>query len=807
MDPFIGSGGTGFGAGGHNPGAQVPFGMMRLGPDTGQRILGAQVILPFDHYGGYSHGDNSVIAFSHTHLVGAGVGDLGNFGVMPVLLPVNATDTELESVCTKPRGHASAFKHGEGQEFACPGYYAVELPEIGVVSQVAAGGTHAGVHRHTFSKGSGRCGILIDVCHTAMGDGEKSCREAQVSVARGDNGSLNVSASMTMAGSLTGRGPGRGVRLHWQGAVRFAAADSHLNAIPAEARLWSNGAMEVRGTSSATSSSGSLGIVLSVPCSAASEVVPVVASVRAALSFVSIETAAANLDEQLPEKLGTDPMDAVRQLASQAWDVRLAVAELSVSNNDRGQALATKFFTALYHSFLAPSVFDEAGRVYPAMNSANKTRRLQRRGRRLTDMSLWDIHRTQLPWLSFVEPDVYADVLLSIQEMGEEGGGDMPRWPLANVYTGCMIGSHGMVAIAEAVAKGQAGVLNLTSVWNMMRAHAFTERPHAGMSHAENYSQLGFVPSEADQRSASLTLAYAFDDAAMATVARAAGATAAAEKLLRRSRGGYPLLWSHDRLLMCPRSAASGSLACPGDPAVPYPFEHHYTEGDALQWLWFVPHDPEGLLALFPSNASFVAKLHAFIADSRPQSKGGKWPDFLGTTLANGWYWAGNEPDLLAPWLFNFAGAQNYTAYWTRWLVDHAYTLESGGIPGNDDFGTMSAWLLWAMVGLYPLAGTDRFVVGAPSVEHVRIERAPAPLCVTAHNASAAANVYVQRAELNGVPLSEPFLTFEQLGTTAGGPGGCVSLEFWMGSAPVPWPPAPGAGSSDHAQTSSPLDP
>ena len=223
---------------------------------------------------------------------------------------------------------------------------------------------------------------------------------------------------------------------------------------------------------------------------------------------------------------------------------------------------------------------------------------------------------------------------------------------------------------------------------------------------------------------------------------------------------------------MCPRTR-TGALRCPLDPKLPYPFEKHYVEGSALQWLWFVPHDPLLLVQLFGSNASFVAKLDAFMVDARRRP--------LGNSMPNGYgYWAGNEPDLLAPWLYAFAGAQHRAANTTRWLTEHKYSDAADGVPGNDDFGTLSAWLVWATLGLYPLAGSDGFVVGSPRFGEVEL-RSPdgQRLTIRAHNASAA-NTYVERAALDGQLLATPFVRFRDL---IGG----ATLECWMSDRASRW--------------------
>jgi len=228
---------------------------------------------------------------------------------------------------------------------------------------------------------------------------------------------------------------------------------------------------------------------------------------------------------------------------------------------------------------------------------------------------------------------------------------------------------------------------------------------------------------------------------------------------------------------MCARSEASGELMCPSEFAahLPTPVETGYVEGDAWQWLWFVPHNASLLVSLFASPARFVEKLDEFM------TRGREWR--AGNVLSNPFYWAGNEPDLLAPWLYAFGGRSDRTANVTRYLVDHVYTAAADGIPGNDDYGTMSAWLVWATVGLYPLAGSDTFVVGSPRFAHVRIrlggESAGPWLDIVAHNASGR-NLYVERATINGDVLEAPLLTFSQLVRPRN-----ATLELWMGADPA----------------------
>jgi predicted alpha-1,2-mannosidase len=279
----------------------------------------------------------------------------------------------------------------------------------------------------------------------------------------------------------------------------------------------------------------------------------------------------------------------------------------------------------------------------------------------------------------------------------------------------------------------------------------------------------GFVPQDDDHIATSLTLSYAFDDWSVAQVANYLGKTDDASTFRARALAAYPKIWNSKHELMCPLYL-NGNSNCSSVPFTPYPFEDNYVEGSALQWLWFVPHDPAGLVGLFPTNSSFVHKLTNFFVDSLSPEQGGKWP--YANVLANGWYWAGNEPDLLTPWLFAYAGAQYRTANWTRWLNNNLYTVAPDGVPGNDDFGTMSSWYVWAALGIYPQAGSTRFIIGSPRWNAYIAQR---NLTVNVINGGQQ-NLYVQQASVNGRVLTDPFLEFSDLVDSV--------VTFTMGALP-----------------------
>jgi predicted alpha-1,2-mannosidase len=637
VDTFIGSGGSGFGSGGDNPGAQVPFCAIRIGPDTTSKIFNKDFVIPFDHYSGYNYEDQYMRAFSHTRLVGAGVGDFGNFGLMPLSLDKTKTsDKELTKILTTVNGHTFKFNHAN--ESSKPGYYSVLLlndnSEVnalneGIYVELLATSTHTGMHQYTYindgaSNGGKQHGFLLDVCHAAMkDDSSKYCKNATIqleviSKSNNKNNSnfnvqnngtsntstmLRIKSTIKMAGSLTERSTIGGVYVYFVADIPMMSY-----------QIWKDKTLlsqsNVAVNQPISTSSGSLGIYLySSPLSLKENVVQTL-QFNVAISFISVDQAIQNMLHLNPFSKSNKPFSKTTKMTFNEkrlyilnlWEKKLSIVrihddeisspatpkkkESDGNSNDTSLTNKKKFYTALYHSYCVPTTFSEYGGYYLGMD--NKIHQLNEvasdvRKHAYSDMSLWDVHRTQFPWLSLSMPDVYEDVIGSLQEMARVGG-DIPRWPLANVYTGCMIGSHGMVSIAESILKNQTRCLNKTYIYEKMKLAATSENvKHGGRIDVANYTKYNFVPNEDERLAASLTLAYAFDDHAIATVAKSLGLMDEYSIFHNRSKIAYEVLWSDTAKLLCPRSI-NGTLHCPSkaEAITPYPFEKQYTESDGL---------------------------------------------------------------------------------------------------------------------------------------------------------------------------------------------------------------------------------
>ncbi|RYG57507.1 hypothetical protein EON66_00205 [archaeon] len=374
--------------------------------------------------------DTSISAFSHTHMVGPGVSDLGNHGIMVTRTFSAATIQDSSSKF----GYSSRFSHGN--ETALPGYYAVFLEDANTFAELTATGSHSGMHQYTCGGGDvAPCTLLLDVCHTASAPG--ACLKASTSVQFDPTNHANavLTGSVLNHGSLSGRGPLGGLYVYLYATV--SASGGNGTVVPLVVGTWVNNTLS--SAMNATTTSGNAGSYITYAAQSSDTII----TVRAGLSFVSVANAKANLfAQQSAAGSGSAPLvsfnDAVA--AAQAeWEGMLSRVHVDLPLDVPAEEAAgnlTSFYSAVYRTFLAPTQYSEADGSYMGFDGVQHT--VWQGGRFLSDMSIWDIHRTQTPWLVVTAPDVAADVTHSLLVMTEQGG-HLPRWPLANIYADCMV--------------------------------------------------------------------------------------------------------------------------------------------------------------------------------------------------------------------------------------------------------------------------------------------------------------------------------------------------------------------------------
>lgn len=709
VDPMIGSGGLGYEMANLQPGPQAPFGMLRLGPDTS--LLGVPPL--FERPGGYYHLDQYIRGFSHTHLQGTGAEDYGNILFMPV--------TEISDEKVVESGYSSSFSHDT--EIAAPGYYAVTLEDPGVRAELTAT-AHAGFHRYTFEPGDDMF-ILVNASHSLTIDG---CVNSYVEI---DSAGSRVNGWIHNKGALSGR---------FGGYTLYFAAQFEKQ--PESFGVWSDGIIEPGITSKEGNAIGGwLGFGKATGESL---------QARVGISYISIEQAILNLETEIREW----DFDLIRQETEDLWREEFDNATVYGGTAADRQI----FYTALYHLKVMPTDFTETGGLYVGFDGeVHQAEDFTY----YSDMSLWDTFRSFHPLLALIDPERQLDMVKSLVKMYEQGG-DIPRWPLAMGYTGSMIGTSADIVIAGSYLKGING-FDAELAYEGLRLHATEPRPNAGRDGIEYYMSMGYCPSDLVGAGPSKTLEYAYNDWALAGLAWSLGYVEDSEMFLERSLN-YQNHWYGLRNFMRGRNE-DGSWHFPFFPL--YVFDEDYIEGDAWQWLWFVPHDVPGLIDLFGSTSGFLDKLEKFFYMASIM------PD---TPLPDNYYWHGNEPDIHAVYMFNYAGRPDLTQKYVHWIMDTKYGTGPDGLDGNDDGGTLLAWYIFSSLGFFPLAGSEYYLVGSPRFRAARIRTGGNDLIMVAPDASAE-NIYVQAAYLNGERLEKPCFSHDQV--AAGG-----MLRFVMGPEP-----------------------
>ncbi|HEY0308077.1 MAG TPA: GH92 family glycosyl hydrolase [Acidobacteriaceae bacterium] len=373
--------------------------------------------------------------------------------------------------------------------------------------------------------------------------------------------------------------------------------------------------------------------------------------------------------------------------------------------------------------------------------------------------TLWDTFRTQDPLLTVIQPERERDLVRSMVDTYQHTGW-MPDARIAGNNGSTQGGSNGDVLIADALVKGVKGIDYETAFEALVKnAESDSPNPNSyGRDKMSIYKKLGYLPYE-EERSGSRTMEYCYDDFAISEVAEALGKTDETQKYRQRALF-WTNLWDKDTLSVHPRYADGRWTPNFDRGLTTKPWNAPFYEGSPWQYSTYVPHDVQGLINRTGGDVGFVAWLDQFFAEGK--------------------YDPGNEPDMLAPWLYIHAGRPDRTQAIVRQLLDKYYKPGRAGLPGNDDAGAMTSWYVWAALGLYPNAGQPYYYIGAPVFTRIRIDIGGGKTFTIEAPKSSTTNRYVQSARLNGHPLQRAWLNHAEL--LAGG-----SLELDLGPEPANW--------------------
>jgi len=733
VDPKIGTGGHGH----VFVGANVPFGMVQLGPTS--------IPQEWDWCSGYHDSDSTVIGFSHTHLSGTGIGDLFDITVMPV---------HGDSL-TFARGRESDPESGlwsyadRTKENARPGYYSVYLTRYGVKAELTAT-NRVGMHRYIFDETEGN-GIVIDLRNGGCWDRTMDAFMEPADPMNGKALAYDVSKNMGKIKAIRGyrysRGWAEDQKIYFY--AEFSTPCDRLDIKDMNIQIWED----------------------------ESKVVPLYAHagfdgneimMKVALSPVSMEGAYENMKAELP---GWD-FDATAEAAGKAWDEELGRIRIETGDEE----IKKVFYTALYHTMIAPSTFCDIDGSY---RGADGKTHEQPGHTTYTTFSLWDTYRAAMPLFSIYQSERYTDFINTMLAIYKEQG-KLPVWHLHGCETNCMVGNPGIPPVADAMIKGFPNI-DYDLAYEAMKTSAL--RPDRGQEHRMKY---GYIPCETMNESVAYDLEYALADGALANAAKLMAGMASTDETKASYEADHEYFTARSRSyrqLYDPELRFIRGKDSKGDFREDYsPFSSNhrgddYCEGNGWQYTWLVPHDLDGLIGCFGSKETFLEKLDSLFIVSSVLEGEDISPDISGLI---GQYAHGNEPSHHILYFYTMAGQPWKTADKVREVLETLYSAEPDGLSGNEDVGQMSAWYILSSLGFYQVEpGTDRYWFGSPLFDKAEIAVEGGIFTITAEGNSDT-NRYIQSITLNGKAYTKGFLEHKDI--AAGG-----ELVIRMGAEPKVW--------------------
>lgn len=690
VDPFIGTA-----AHGHVfPGAVTPFGMVQLSPDNGTS--------GWDWCSGYNYSDTVIAGFSHTHLSGTGIGDLCDILFMPSMegFIISGADSTLSAA----KENRTTFSHDNEQ--ARPGYYSVVL-DNGVDVELTA---------------TPRCGIQR---YTASHDG---IMEVLVDLGFAINWDKPVSCSLAWEGTHL---EGKRLSSGWA-SMQHQYFMSEFSEQPLSLLMIRNG-MPLTGLQCEGSN---IACILRFEVKKGEEVI-----VKTGLSAVDIEGASANLQAEMP---GWD-FNLAAAAARQAWQQRLGVIRASSDN----PGVKKIFYTALYHSMIAPSLYSDTDGRYRGTDLEIHT---ADSFTNFTVFSLWDTYRAAHPLFTVTAPDLVDDFVNTMLNIYLQQG-KLPVWSLTGNETNCMIGYHSVPVLADAVHKGFTGFDKDLALEASLHSANLSFR---GLDH---YIKYGYVPSDLENESVAKTLEYAIDDWCVAQMASDMGNDSITDLFMKRS-GNYRNVFDTSLLFVRGRMS-DGTWRGDFDPLYSNHFRSDFTEGNAWQYTWLVPHDTKGLIELFSSAEIFVQRLDSLFTVSEQVRGEDSSPDISGLI---GQYAHGNEPSHHIAYLFSAAGYPEKTSAAVRRIMTSLYTAGKDGICGNEDCGQMSAWYVFSAMGFYPLNPADgKFLFGSPLLDEAVISLPENRTFIVIAENNSSQSALIESVFLNGEKLDRNYITYNEI--------------------------------------------
>ena len=703
VNPLIGTDFTG----NTYPGAQVPFGSIQLSPDNG---------LPgWNRISGYYYPDSTIAGFSHTHLSGTGAGDLYDIMFMPVTRPYKEAEP--------PLGIHSSFSHND--EFASAGYYRVLLKDYNINVELTAT-ERCGIQRYTFPKAESS--IFLNLKKAMNWDFTLDSY-------------IEVVDSCTIRGYRISQGWSPEQHVYFQ--TRFSRPFDDY---------------QIDKTDITTKEKGKIGMAYIARFDFNTEKDEEIL-VTTALSGVSMEGAALNLQTEAPK----DDFDYYYAQAVSNWNTQLGKIKIEGGSTDD----QTVFYTALYHSMLAPTIYSDVDGSY--MGADRKIHKAEG-WTNYSTFSLWDTFRASHPLFTYTQPERANEMIKGFLEFYKQSGA-LPLWNLYGWETNMMIGYHAVPVIVDAYLKG-VGDFDPELALEACVASANRDDYHG----IGEYKSMGYVPAYSDPKlwkswSMSKTLEYAYDDYCIARMAEKMGKADIAQEFYKRSEN-YRNVFNPASSFMQPRDE-KGNFAKDFKAET---YTEDICESNGWQYFWSVQHNIDDLIRLVGGEERFAQRLDSMFTYTPASDE--ELPIF--STGMIGQYAHGNEPSHHVIYLYNKVKQPWKTQQYAAKVMHELYTNEPGGLCGNEDCGQMSAWFVFSAMGFYPVDPiSGQYEIGTPMFPRVELKLANGKTFTVSAPAVSRENIYIQSVKVNGEPYKKSYLTHDLIMSGA-------TVEFEMGAAPGP---------------------
>ena len=670
----------------------------------------------WDWSSSYHYSDSIVKGFCHLNVSGTGMSDLGELTIMPA-------NGELKINAGTQNNHMKGYSslYSKDKEKVSPGYYSVMLDRYNINVELTAT-ERSGLHKYTFPE-SERSRVIIDL-------GEGSADRPTETYLRKVNDTLF-----------------EGYRFSKGWASDQREFFSLIISKPVKEFILYDGGRKIK--KNETKGKYVKGFL------EFSTVKGETVYVKMGVSNVSMKNGLENLMHEIPDW----DFDMVHRSATAKWNTELAKIKIETRDSKKKKI----FYTAMYHSMIAPNIYNDVNGDYRGTDKKvyNDTSFTN-----YTLFSLWDTYRAAHPLYTLVHSDKVSDMVESMVKIYEHQG-KLPVWHLRGNETNTMPGYSAVPVVVDAVLKGiYKG--DAEKVYEAAKISA-TGDFEPGVKELMKY---GYIPSDLMVESIASSMEYAISDWAIAQLAKKLNKMDDYHYFMDRSKA-YKSYFDSETGFMRGKFL-DGSWRTPFDPVSAQHRINDYCEGNAWQYLWLVPQDPEGLIDLLGGDEKFINKLDRLFSMSSDLEEGSS----MDITGLIGQYAHGNEPSHHTTYMYAYAGAQYKIPENVRYIINELYTDKPNGLSGNEDCGQMSSWYILSSLGFYPVNPSNGvYVFGSPVFDNAKIELGNNKSFTVKTVNNSQKNIYIQSVKLNGVDYKNAYITHKDI--IKGG-----EIEFKMGPNP-----------------------